>query len=114
VVIKQGEIWWADLGEPIGSEPGYWRPVLIVQSAKFNNSGINTTAVVVITSQLRWAASPGNVRLSASMTGLDRDSVANVSQLFTVDQRSLGERIGQVTERKLEQVLDGIELLIGR
>ena len=113
-MIEQGEIWWADLGEPIGSEPGYWRPALIVQSAKFNKSGINTVVVVVITGQLKWAESPGNVRLSASTTGLDRESVANVSQMFTVDRRSLGERIGKVSERKLGQVLDGIELLIGR
>jgi mRNA interferase MazF len=114
MVIAQGEIWWADLGEPIGSEPGFWRPVLIVQSAKFNNSAINTVVVVVVTGQLKWAGSPGNVKLPASMTGLDRDSVANVSQILTVDRRTLGERIGQITERKLEQVLNGVELLIGR
>jgi mRNA interferase MazF len=113
-VIEQGEIWWADLGEPIGSGPGYWRPVIIVQSAKFNTSRINTVVVVVITGQLKWAASPGNVRLSVSTTGLDRESVANVSQVFTVNRQSLGERIGKVSERKLEQVLDGVELLIGR
>jgi len=114
VVIAQGDIWWADLGEPRGSQPGYWRPILIVQSDRFNDSGINTVVGVVVTGQMKWAVAPGNVRLAAGMTGLDRESVANVSQIVTVDRRSLGERIGSVARSKFERILDGIELLLGR
>jgi mRNA interferase MazF len=113
-VIEQGDIFWADLGEPIGSAPGYWRPFLIVQCQAFNKMNINTVVGVVITSQIKLANAPGNVLLSPAMTGLDRESVANISQVITVDQRSLGEHIGRVTRQKLSQVLDGIELLLGR
>jgi mRNA interferase MazF len=114
LVIEQGDIFWADLGEPIGSAPGYWRPLLIVQCRAFNKMNINTVVGVVITSQIKLANAPGNVLVSPIVTGLDRESVANISQVITVDQSSLGEHIGRVTGQKLEQVLDGIELLIGR
>jgi len=114
LVIEQGDIFWADLGEPIGSAPGYWRPLLIVQGRAFNKMTINTVVGVVITSQIKLANAPGNVLLPPAMTGLDRESVANISQVITVDQRALGEQIGRVTGRKLKQVLDGIELLLGR
>lgn len=113
-MIEQGDIWWADLGEPKGSAPGYWRPLLIVQSQAFNKMNINTVVGVAISGQIKFANAPGNVILSPDMTGLDRESVANISQIITVDKRSLGERIGRVTRRKLERILDGIELLIGR
>lgn len=113
-MIAQGDIWWADLGEPVGSEPGYRRPVLVVQSDPFNLGRIRTVVCVALTSQLRWAEAPGNVLLTARATGLDRDSVANVSQILTLDRSMLGQRIGRITESKLAQVLDGVCLVIGR
>jgi mRNA interferase MazF len=114
VVIAQGDIWWADLGDPDGSEPGYVRPMLVVQSDPFNAGRIRTVVCVAITSQLKWAGAPGNVLLTARSTGLERDSVANVSQILTLDRSRLVDRAGQVPERSLTQVLDGVCLLIGR
>jgi mRNA interferase MazF len=114
VVISAGEVWWADLGEPKGSEPGYRRPVLIVQGDPFNRSTIATVVSVALTSALRWEAAPGNVRLSARSTGLPRDSVANVSQIATLDKSLLTERVGKVPRAKIELVLAGIDVVLGR
>ena len=113
-MIAQGDIWWADLGEPAGSAPGYRRPVIVVQSEAFNHSRIRTVVCVVLTSQLKWADAPGNVLLGARSTGLDRDSVANVSQMLSLDRDAFDERVGRVTERQLAQVLDGVCGIIGR
>jgi mRNA interferase MazF len=113
-VISQGEIWWADLGDPIGSAPGYRRPLVIVQCDAFNQSLIGTVVCVALTGQLKWADAPGNVLLDARSTGLDRDSVANVSQLMTLDRSALVERVGRVSDRKLTQILSGVCKLIGR
>jgi mRNA interferase MazF len=114
VVIAQAEIWWADLGDPIGSAPGYRRPVLVVQCDAFNRSRIGTILCVPLTRNQRLADAPGNVRLTASETGLDRESVANVSQLLAADRSQLIERIGNVTRRKLELVFAGIDVVLGR
>ena len=114
MVISQGEIWWADLGEPVGSEPGYLRPMLIVQSDSFNQGRIRTVVCVALTGQLKWAEAPGNVLLSARSTGLNKDSVANVSQIATLDRSALIEPAGRVSDRKLQQVLDGVYQLLGR
>lgn len=114
MVVAQGDIWWADLGQPDGSAPGFRRPVLVVQCDAFNRSRIGTIVGVALTSQLKWADAPGNVLLKSGSTGLDRDSVANVSQIVTVGREMLTERVGRVSERKLEQVLSGIGLVIGR
>jgi mRNA interferase MazF len=113
-VIAQGEVWWADLGEPAGSEPGFRRPVVVVQSDAFNRSRIATVVCVTLTSNLRWAEAPGNVRLTARQTGLPKDSVANVSQLVTLDRTALIERVGALSAKKLELVLVGIEIVLGR
>jgi mRNA interferase MazF len=113
-VIAQGEVWWADLGDPVGSAPGYRRPVLVVQCDAFNRSRIGTTLCVPLTSNLRLAEAPGNVRLTASETGLDRESVANVSQVLAVDREQLTERVGKVARRKLELVFAGIDVVLGR
>ncbi len=86
MVISQGEVWWADLGEPRGSEPGFRRPVVVVQNDSFNRSKIATVVCVPLTSNLHWAQAPGNVTLSAKATGLPKDSVANVSQVVTLDK----------------------------
>jgi len=113
-VIAQGDVWWADLGDPAGSEPGFRRPVIVVQGDSFNRSALRTAVAVPLTSNLRWATAPGNVRLSARATGLPRDSVANISQLVTLDKSVLTERVGKLSATKLELVLAGIDTVLGR
>jgi mRNA interferase MazF len=110
--MYRGEIWWATLPEPIGSEPGYRRPVLIVQNDGFNRSSIQTVIVVVITSNIELADAPGNVMLSKKATGLPRDSVANVSQVVTLDKSFLTERIGSLSEDLQEEVDEGLRLVM--
>ena len=113
-MIAQAEIWWADLGNPIGSSPGYRRPVVIVQCDAFNRSRIATVLCVPLTSNLKWAEAPGNVLLRAGATGLDRDSVANVSLTVAVDKTRLVERAARISGRQLELVLAGIDIVLGR
>ncbi len=113
-MISQGEIWWADLPEPSASEPGYRRPVLVAQSDAFNRSRIYTVVCVPLTSNLRWADAPGNVLLDAGVTGLPKPSVANVSQISTLDRTWLTDMVGRLPEEKLELVLSGIDVLLGR
>ena len=113
-MIAQGEIWWAELPDPAGSGPGFRRPVVVVQGDAFNASSLATAVVVPLTSNLRWAEAPGNVRLTARMTGLPRDSVANVSQIVTVDQAVLTDRVGKLTTAKLDLVLAGLDIVLGR
>ncbi|MCP4424131.1 MAG: type II toxin-antitoxin system PemK/MazF family toxin [Chloroflexi bacterium] len=112
MVVKRGEIWWAVLPEPAGSVPGYHRPVVIIQSDAFNRSRVNTVLAVVVTSNLRLAPAPGNVYLSAKSTGLSKDSVANVSQVVTVDRAFLTERIGQLTSGQIQQIEEGLRLVL--
>jgi len=113
-VIAQGEVWWVDLGEPAGSEPGFRRPVVVVQGEAFNASSLRTVVCVALTSNVRWADAPGNVLLSARTTGLPKASVANVSQLVTVDRDALTERVGRLSASNLELVLAGIDVVFGR
>lgn len=110
MVIQRGEIWWASLPDPIGSGPGFRRPLLIIQSDEFNRSRINTVMAVSITSNLRLAQAPGNVLLPAKNTGLKTDSVANVSQVITVDKSFLTERIGKLKPRQIEVIDNGLRL----
>ena len=114
MVVSQGEIWWADLAEPLGSAPGYRRPVLVVQCDAFNRSRIATALCVPLTGNLKWANAPGNVLLGARTTGLDRDSVANVSLVVAIDKAQLTERAGKIARRKLELVFAGIDAVLGR
>ncbi|MBI3455320.1 MAG: type II toxin-antitoxin system PemK/MazF family toxin [Candidatus Rokubacteria bacterium] len=114
MVISQGEVWWADLPEPSGSDPGFRRPVVVVQSDAFNRSRIATVLCVPLTSNLRWAEAPGNVLLGSKVTGLPKDSVANVSQLVTLDKSSLTDRVGKLSKAKLELVLFGIDVVLAR
>jgi len=114
VVIGQGDVFWASLDDPTGSGPGFRRPVVIVQSDAFNASRLATVVVVPLTSNLRWAAAPGNVLLSAGRSGLPRDSVANVSQLIAIDRRILSDRVGRVNERELASILAGFDVVLGR
>lgn len=114
MVIAQGEVWWADLGEPAGSEPGFRRPVVVVQGDAFNASSLRTVVCVVLTSNVKWAEAPGNVLLPGRATGLPRPSVANVSQLVTIDRTALTERAGRLSASSLEVVLAGIDVVLGR
>jgi mRNA interferase MazF len=114
VVITQGDVWWADLPDPTGSEAGYRRPLVVVQGESFNRSRIQIVVAVPLTSQLRWAEAPGNVQLTADVTGLPRDSVANVSQVTSLDRRRLIERVGALPRVKLDLVLAGIDVVLGR
>jgi mRNA interferase MazF len=110
--VYRGEIWWANLPNPIGSEPGYRRPVLVVQDDIFTQSRISTVIVVIITSNMALAEAPGNVFLPCSVTSLPKDSVANVSQVFTVDKIFLVERIGMLPEHLQEKVDDGLRTIL--
>jgi mRNA interferase MazF len=110
--IQRGEIWWADLAEPRGSEPGYRRPVLVVQADSFNRSRIQTAIVAVITGNLELADAPGNVLLPARSTGLPRDSVVNVSQLLTLDRSFLTEHAGTLPTRLQGSVDEGLRLVL--
>ena len=113
-MISQGDVWWADLADPLGSAPGCRRPIVVVQGDSFNRSALRTVVAVPLTSDMRWAAAPGNVRLTKRATGLPRDSVANVSQILTLDRSSLTERVGTLPSAKLELVLSGIDTVLGR
>jgi len=112
-VIRRGEIWWANLRQPVGSEPGFRRPVLVVQTDPFNQSGVATVVAVVFTSNLRLADAPGNVLCRRQDTGLSSDSVANVSQLAAIDKRWLTSRVSKVPTHLLHEVEDGLRLLLG-
>jgi mRNA interferase MazF len=114
VVVSQGDVFWASLADPTGSGPGFRRPVVVVQGDAFNASRLATVVVVPLTSNLRWAAAPGNVALPAERTGLPKDSVANVSQIVAVDRSILGDRAAHFAEGQLSLILAGIDLLLGR
>ncbi len=110
--MQRGDIWWANLPEPVGAAPGYRRPVLLIQADAFTSSRLATVVVVIITSNLRLAAAPGNVFLSANESGLAKDSVVNVSQIVTLDKQTLDEHIGHVSGRTLEVIEHGIRLVL--
>ncbi len=110
--MQRGDIWWASLRPPTGSEPGYRRPVLIVQSDDFNKSRINTVVVAILTSNLRLQTAPGNVFLTKLSVGLTKDSVVNVSQVVTLDKSFLTERISTVSADKMADVDDGLRLVL--
>jgi mRNA interferase MazF len=112
--VTQGEIWWADLGDPVGSEPGFVRPVVVVQCDAFNRTTLATVVCVPLTSNLRWAEAPGNVLLRQRATRLPKDSVANASQIVTVDRTVLLERVARLAPAQLELVLRGIDVVLGR
>ena len=112
MVISRGEIWWANLPEPIGSGPGYRHPVLIVQAEFLNETRINTVIAVVITTNLNLAEMPGNVNLSERTSGLSKESVVNVIQILTIDKRLLLEYVGTLSERKMEQIEKGLRLVL--
>ena len=110
--MYRGEIWWANLPEPVGSEPGYRRPVLIIQDDTFTQSRIRTVIVVIITSNTQLAEAPGNVLLPREASGLPKDSVANVSQILTLDKAFLVERIGSLPNSLQEEIDEGLRTIL--
>ncbi len=112
MVIERGEIWWADLPDPIASDPGYRRPILVIQSDKFTKSKIQTVIVATISTNLNLANANGNVLILARQSGLPSDSVINVSQILTIDKRIFLEPVGGLSAKKMEQVDDGIRLVL--
>lgn len=110
--MQRGEIWWADLPTLVASEPGYRRPVLIIQSDEFNRSRIRTVIAAVLTTNLRLAEAPGNVLVTTDETGLPQDSVVNVSQVITVDKTFLMEQVSQVSDRVMLLVDEGLRLVL--
>jgi mRNA interferase MazF len=110
VELARGDVWWADLREPQGSEPGYRRPLLVIQNDAFNRSRLRTVVAVVLTGNVRLVDAPGNVLIPAQASGLPRDSVANVSQIITVDRSALTERVGRIPRSLLDQVAGGLRL----
>ncbi|NOY30393.1 MAG: type II toxin-antitoxin system PemK/MazF family toxin [Planctomycetes bacterium] len=112
--MSQGEVWWADLGEPMGSGPGFRRPVVVVQSDAISRSRIGTVVCIPLTSNLKWSNAPGNVLLKSRLTGLPKDSVANVSLIVALGKEQLAERSGKLSKRQLRAVLTGIDVILGR
>jgi len=110
--VRKGEVWWASLGDPRGSEPGYKRPVVIVSANEFNKSAIKTVIVAVITSNLRLAEAPGNFSVSKKDSGLAKESVVNVSQLLTLDKSFLVEKSKKMSEIKLDRLNEGLKLVL--
>lgn len=110
--MRRGEIWWASLRTPTGSEPGFRRPLLVISSDDFNESAIRTVLCAVITSNTKLADAPGNVRLPRREGGITKGSVVNVSQLVTMDRRFLDERLGTVSSAVMQQVDSGLRLVL--
>jgi len=114
MVISQGDVWWADLPDPAGSGPGFRRPIVVVQGDPLNRSRIATVVCVPLTGNTTWAGAPGNALLSPEATGLPRESVANVSLLVALDKGLLTDRVGRLPKAKLDLLLRGIDVVLGR
>jgi mRNA interferase MazF len=111
MVIKQGEIYWVGLGEPSGSKPGYRHPHIVIQNNIFNSSNISTAVVCPLTSNLNRAKAPGNIALNKGEGNLQKKSVVNISQIYTVNKSDLIEKIGQVSEKRIDEIIEGLNLL---
>ena len=114
MVIRQGDVWWCDLPAPKGAGPGFRRPVLVVQGDPLNRSRLATIVCVPLTSNLKWMEAPGNVPLSKRASHLPKDSVAMVSQIIAVDVALFSEHVGRIPRRLLEEVLEGIDVVLDR
>jgi mRNA interferase MazF len=112
MVIKQGDIYWLDLGEPVGAQSAYRHPHVVIQNNIFNQSQIATTVVCALTSNLKRANAPGNILLEENEANLPKQSVVNVSQIFTVSKEQLQQKIGTLNQARIEQILAGIKLVI--
>lgn len=111
MVICQGDIYWIDLGQPIGSEPGYIRPYVVIQNDVLNSSQIRTVIVCALTTNLRRARAIGNVLLETGEADIAEQSVVNVSQVFTVDKALLTDKIGKLSGKRVRQILAGLALV---
>jgi len=112
MVVTRGDIWWATLNDPRGSEPGYRRPVVVISSNEFNQSNISTVTVAILTSNIRLANAPGNFRISKKESGLSKDSVVNVSQILTLDKFFLSEQSGKLSAKKVAILNEGLRLFL--
>ncbi len=112
MTINQGDIFWIDLDDPIGSEPGYRRPYIVIQNNLFNQSRIHTVVMVAVTGNLQRAKSPGNILLEAGEGGLPSPSVINITQVFTLDKAYLTDYCGSLHPQRIAQMIEGINLLI--
>ena len=112
MVVRQGDVYWIDLGDPAGSEPGYRHPHLVIQNNVFNRSRINTVVVCALTSNLKRAKSPGNVKLDKGEANLPKQSVVNITQIYTVNKADLVEKIGSLSAARLDEILQGLDLLL--
>ena len=113
-MIRQGDVFWVELGEPVGSGPGYRHPHVVIQNNVFNRSRINTVVAIALTSNLARAAAPGNVQLRKGEAGLPKPSVVNVSQVFTVDRNQLAQRMGTLSPQRVQEVVDGLLSVVER
>lgn len=111
-MVNRGEIWWVDLPEPSASEPGYARPVLVLQANSFNHSRIPTVIVLALSSNMKLSEAPGNVALTTRQTGLPKESVANVSQILTLDKVFLRDKVADVSAKTMRLIDDGIRLVL--
>lgn len=111
--MRRGQVWWGDLGDPRRSAPGGRSPLVIVSDDAFNRSRIATVTVVPVTTNLRWARAPGNVFVPKGAGGLPEDSVANVSQVATVDRSDLGQQMGKLDPMLIRQVDAGLRRALG-
>ena len=114
MVISQGDVCWAELLAPAGSGPGIRRPIIVIQGNALNQSRVATALCVPLTSNLRWAEAPGNALFTARMTGLPKDSVATVSQLVALDRALIEDRVGRIPRAKINLLLAGIDIVLGR
>ena len=112
MVINQGDIFWIDFDEPSGSEPGYRHPHVVVQNNVFNRSDIRTVVVCALTSNLKRANAPGNILLDRKETNLPKDSVVNVTQVFTIDKTQLAEYVGRLSSKRVREIVNGIKLVV--
>ena len=111
--MTRGELWWVDLGLPYGSEPGYRRPVLIVQNDFFNKSKINTTVIIPLTTNILYADAPGNIVVNIKESNLNKESIAVISQIKVIDKKRLKEKISKVSKEIMDQVETGMKLVLG-
>jgi mRNA interferase MazF len=114
LVIAQGDIWWTEMPEPVGSGPGFSRPAVVVQGDRFNRSRLATVVVIPLTSNTRLGDMPGNVLLPARSTALPQDSGANVTQIIALDRSLLVERVGKLSDVQLDAILAGLDVLFDR
>jgi len=112
VIIRQGDIFWVNLGSPKGSEPGYRHPHVVIQNDVFNASRINTVVVCALTTNLKRAQAPGNVTLNKGEANLAEKSVVNISQVVTVNKSDLKDKIGSLSSKRANEIIEGIELLV--